>query len=628
MAAEGQSAGVTVDARSPVRLEPQPGTQSPLRLKLLGELELLGSDGAPLTRLLVQPKRLALLVYLAVALPRGFRRRDELVALFWPESDARHARNSLRQSLHELRGQLPSGVLVTRGDEEVGLCRDRLQVDVQSFEDLLDRGHEEEALALYHGDLLPSFHVPDCSEFEIWLESERERLRRRAVRGALVLAQHHELEGRAGEAAAWARFAEERAPLDEGVLREVLELLTRLGDRAGAVRLRDAAAERFRAELGVDLSPATAAIGRAVRAGPEGRDMAAVSSLAGKAAIHLRYAVRREPQRPARPRPVSVEARQLYLRARHESEQRSPTTIRRAMELFDQALRVSPDYAEAHAGLAFALTQATVYIDYPPIQAFPRVKSHAMKAVRLDPSLAEAHAMLAQARIVHDHDWTLAEESYLRALELDPTSEHTSCSYALYFLTPMGRLDEALAVLDRVRDRVPNPVGVSIFCGMACAFGRRFERGRQEAESLIAMHPGFVQAYWVRGMTLEGLGDFEGAIRTFETGLELTHGSSLMLSQLGRVCARAGDGERARDILSELDRRNETTGPAAYFAVEILAALGRREAALDRLYDAYRQRIPLLVFTGLLYGLDPLRSERRFRDLLLRVGLRVQERVA
>jgi DNA-binding SARP family transcriptional activator len=610
MAAEGRGAGVVFDSPSRVHLDP-PAGQRPLRLKLLGELELLGSDEAPLTRLLVQPKRLSLLIYLAVALPRGLRRRDELVALFWPESDARHARNSLRQSLHELRAQLPAGVLLARGDEEVGLCRDRLRLDVQSFEDLLDRGQEEEAFALYHGDLLPGFHVPGCSDFEIWLETERDRLRRRAVRGALVLAQRHELEGGAGEAAEWALFAAERAPFDEGVLREVLELLTRLGDRAGAVRLREAAAERFREELGVDLSAPTEAVGRG-----------------GKAAIALWHPARRELQWPARPRPVSAEARQLYLRARHESEQRSPTTVRRAMELFQQALRLSPDYAEAHAGLAFALTQATVYIDYPPIQAFPRVKSHAMRAVRLDPSLAEAHAMLAQARIVHDHDWTLAEESYLRALELDPTSEHTCCSYALYFLTPMGRLDEALAVLDRVRDRVPNPVGVSAFCGMACAFGRRFDRGRQEAESLIAMHPGFAQAYWVRGMALEGLGDFEAAIATFEAAVGLTNGSSLMLSQLGRVCARAGDGERARDILSELDRRNETTGPAAYFAVEILAALGRREAALDRLYDAYRQRIPLLVFTGLLYGLDPLRSERRFRDLLLRVGLRAQERVA
>lgn len=612
MAARGRGVGPALETQTPVHLdEAAPGGRTPLRLELLGELELLGGDGLPLTRLLVQPKRFALLTYLAAALPRGFRRRDELVALFWPQSDARRARNSLRQSLHELRGQLPADVLVTRGDEEVGLHRDRLRFDVQSFEDLLDRGREEEALALYHGDLLPGFHVPGCAEFELWLESERDRLRRRAVRGALVLAQRHELEGDAGQAAEWARFAQQRAPFDEGVLREVLELLTRLGDRTEAKRLRDAAAQRFREELGVELSLATEETGRG-----------------GKGVLALRHPALREPQRPARPRSVSAEARQLYLRARHESEQRSPTTIRRAIELFEQALRLFPDYAEAHAGLAFALTQAAVYVDYPPIQAFPRVKSHAMKAVRLDPSLAEAYGLLAHATLVYDHDWTLAEESYLRALELDPTSEHPCCSYALYFLTPMGRLDEALAVLDRARDRVPNPIGISVFCGMACAFSRRFERSREEAESLIATHPEFVQAYWVRGLALEGLGELDAAIATFEKAVAMTNGSSLMLSQLGRVCARADQEDRAREILSELERRNETAGPAAYYAAGILATLGQRELALDQLYAAYRQRNPLLVFTGLMPGFDPLRGERRFRDLLLRVGLRPQERVA
>ncbi|HKP50089.1 MAG TPA: hypothetical protein VJU17_08760, partial [Gemmatimonadales bacterium] len=82
--------------------------ESPLTIRLLGGCELVAGDKAPVTGLLVQPKRLALLLYLAVALPRGFRRRDEILALFWPESDAGRARNSLRQALHELRSHLPA----------------------------------------------------------------------------------------------------------------------------------------------------------------------------------------------------------------------------------------------------------------------------------------------------------------------------------------------------------------------------------------------------------------------------------------------------------------------------------------------------------------------------------------
>jgi len=125
----------------------------------------------------------------------------------------------------------------------------------------------------------------------------------------------------------------------------------------------------------------------------------------------------------------------------------------------------------------------------------------------------------------------------------------------------------------------------------------------------------------VRGMAQEGLGDVAGAIKTFELAVATTNRSSLLLSQLGRACARAGHRARAMSILRELDARNEASGPAAYYSAEILAALGSTEVALDRLYVAYRQRNPFLVFAGVLYGLDPLRGTRRFRDLLMRIGL-------
>jgi tetratricopeptide (TPR) repeat protein len=127
-------------------------------------------------------------------------------------------------------------------------------------------------------------------------------------------------------------------------------------------------------------------------------------------------------------------------------------------------------------------------------------------------------------------------------------------------------------------------------------------------------------------MAHEGLGDLEAAIRTFETGLACTNGSSLLLTQIGRACASAGNHARARQILAELEGRGEQAGPAAYFTAEILAALGDLDAAIDSLYASYRQRNPMMVFAGVLPGLDPLREQRRFRELLMRMGVRVHQR--
>ena len=193
-------------------------------------------------------------------------------------------------------------------------------------------------------------------------------------------------------------------------------------------------------------------------------------------------------------------------------------------------------------------------------------------------------------------------------------------SYALYFLTSVGRTDDALAILDRARDDNPDVPGISVFYGMTCVFGRRFERGLREADFVLEGSPAFIQAHWVRGMAQEGMGDFAAAIRTFEQGVEMTKGSSLLLSQLGRACAGIGDRRRAAKILDTLDERDENGGPAAYYCAEILAALGSADLAIDRLYAAYRQRNPFMVFAGVMYGLDPLRGMRRFRHLLMRLG--------
>ena len=602
---------------------PPSAVRHELSLGILGAPVFAGGGAPNATGIVKQPMRLALLVYLAASLPRGFRRRDELLALLWPDSDAHRARNSLRQSLHVLRQRLPSDTVLVRGSEEVALSSQRLRLDTELFEEHLDHGREREALALYRGDLLQGCHLAKCPEFEEWLSVERERLSRRAVRGALVLAKRYEWEGDAVNATRWGGFAEARAPYDEGVLQDVVGLRERLGDRGGAAQLYAAGIERFQTQLGIALTPygdleTSRSTSRDTPGGPVLSAGARIPAMkASSAPGHVAFV-------PIRARSVSADARRLYLEARQYVSQRSPATIDRAIEAFTGALRLAPEYAEAHAGLSFALAAATVYIGYPGIDAWPRIRTHATRAIRLDPSLGEAHAMLAQATLCHDYDWTSAERMYRHALELDPVSDILRQSFAHYLLTGAGRFDEALDVLNRARDIMPSAQGVSYLYAMSCVFGRFYERGRDEAATVLKTQPGFAMAHWVLGMAQEGLGDLDAAIRTFETGFALTNGSSLLLTQVGRACASAGYHKRAAQILSELERRGEQAGPAAYFSAEILAALGNVDAAIDHLYASYRQRNPMMVFAGVLFGLDPLREHRRFRELLMRMGIRSQ----
>lgn len=217
-----------------------------VELFVLGGVDLR-EDGDRLEAVLSQPKRAALLCYLAVARPQGFHARDVLLALFWPESDRRRARSSLRKALHFLRRHLGKRAILSSGDA-LGLGSD-IWCDAAAFDRALEQGDSREALDLYRGDLLSGFHVSNAPEFERWLDGERRRLRRCAVRTAWGLARQEEEAGRPIEAARFAHRAHAIDPLDELNVRRLMGLLHRLGDGAGPLRVYEQAEARLWDEL-------------------------------------------------------------------------------------------------------------------------------------------------------------------------------------------------------------------------------------------------------------------------------------------------------------------------------------------------------------------------------------------
>ncbi len=245
-----------------------------VQLRVLGPLRLSATDGRDLESLLRQPKRTALLAYLAIAIPRGFQRRDTLLSLFWPELDDAHARAALNQALYVLRNALGEQAIVTRGDGEVGLGGDVVWCDAGAFEAALARGQPAEALALYCGDLLEGFFVSDAPAFERWVETERTRLRHRAADGSWAVAEAKGAEGDAVDAVRWARRAADLLPADEAMARRLITFLHRLGDRGAALRAYDAFAWRLNREYDLEPSTETQALALALR--EEGRHPAAV----------------------------------------------------------------------------------------------------------------------------------------------------------------------------------------------------------------------------------------------------------------------------------------------------------------------------------------------------------------
>ncbi len=243
-----------------------------IRLRVLGPVSVEPSiNGA---------RRLAVLVYLALARPRGLHSRDTLIGLLWPDADQEGGRHSRRNALHVLRRTLGASVIVTSGDALVGIDASRLDCDALALEADVAAGRLEEAVTRYHGELLQGFYVSEAPEFERWLDGERRRLSELVQKAAWSYAESLRDSGDSERAMEAARRANALAPDDEISVRRLLQFLSDGGDRGAAIRTYDAFAERLRTEFDAEPSAETQALVRSLREPPSAAELDAAAPVA------------------------------------------------------------------------------------------------------------------------------------------------------------------------------------------------------------------------------------------------------------------------------------------------------------------------------------------------------------
>jgi len=224
-------------------------------LETLGRIRLTDAAGRDVDHLLRQPKRLALLAYLAAPHPGTWHRREVLLGVFWPELDAAHARTALRNALHVLRQHAGVGVIRTRGDDDVSVDPALFATDASDMEHDASAGRASEAFARYRGEYLRGLYIKEAGTFERWLDDERRRLLASARKTGLAAVDACDQSGDLEAAVELIERVTELDPHDESVVRRLIALLDRCGDHARAL----AAYERFRSRLGDEFSAEPAA---------------------------------------------------------------------------------------------------------------------------------------------------------------------------------------------------------------------------------------------------------------------------------------------------------------------------------------------------------------------------------
>lgn len=214
-----------------------------IRLDLLGGFQVF-RDGEEIPSLPSQPQRAGMLVAIAV---EGSITREHLCSLLWPDSPTDRGRHALSQALYELKSDLGTSWVATKGNS---LCTtEHLESDVRALEEAIERGDHDRALELYAGPFLDRVHLGGGVEFEHWIDLNRSRLHRRvrgSYRAAMDSASRPEI--RAGIARDWIRFD----PFDDEAHHALIESLAEAGNRAAALEHYQGYSETIAEELGLE----------------------------------------------------------------------------------------------------------------------------------------------------------------------------------------------------------------------------------------------------------------------------------------------------------------------------------------------------------------------------------------
>ena len=316
--------------------------------------------------------------------------------------------------------------------------------------------------------------------------------------------------------------------------------------------------------------------------------------------------------RLASARSVNAQAHEAYLLGRYHYSRNNEQGWKQAIEYFERAIQIDPNYAAAYAGLsdAWIFRGLTGTVDFK--EAESPTRAAALKAIELDEQLAEAHLSLARIKQQYDWDWAGAEQEIGRALELDPGSLDVHTDYG-YLLMHLGRLDEAIREGQIVVQLDPISSATHSALGRFLYRAHRYEEALPHLLRAVELEPRGLVANVRLGDLYVQLGRYDEAIAAYKKAREVDPNGRNFQAAVARVYALMGRHREARQMVGGLKAN-------PYIIAAVYAALGDKDEAFGILEKAVEKR-QLITPLKVEPPLESLHSDPRWKALLRRMNL-------
>jgi TolB-like protein/Tfp pilus assembly protein PilF len=255
-----------------------------------------------------------------------------------------------------------------------------------------------------------------------------------------------------------------------------------------------------------------------------------------------------------KPPTKNIEAYTSYLKALHYWNKVTPADTRKAIECFEQAIALEPNYAQAYAMAASAYSYLGSTGQMLPHNAFEIVKQYADKALALDDKIAEGHIAKASVSLFYEWKWKDSYEALQKAIQLNPGATTAHQLLGIYFVM-VGQKDEAVKIMEEAVKVDPLSPIMNHFLGNTYIFAERYDDALQQADRVLELNPQMRASIELKAWATGMKGDWEGALKLFEEVHRLTNHPLKGLMGVGLAYGKLGMKEKALECIKKLEQR-------------------------------------------------------------------------
>jgi serine/threonine-protein kinase len=317
----------------------------------------------------------------------------------------------------------------------------------------------------------------------------------------------------------------------------------------------------------------------------------------------------------------NFEAYNLYLKGRFELYKMTREGLDTSKLLFEQAVRLDPNYALAHDGLAYCWYSEGFLGFVAPKEAMPRAKAAVRRAIELDETVAEAHATLGVILALYDWDWAGAERELMRSIELNGSSPISRDVYAFYYLRPMGRVEEAIVEVQNALSLDPLSILFRVHLGFLYYLKHEWEMSIAQFRKVLEMNQTYYLAHAMMGPVYTQMKNYDEALACYARAREADQDSKFVDSFEAMTLATAGRREEASKLLESISRRAVGDYISPVSIAYICTALGDRDRAFENLDRAVFDRDPNILGLKSNPIFEPLQDDPRYTALLRKMQL-------